>query len=73
MPRQAVLLVLLLALPVAADAPRPASPAPRPSAPAEKPRPAASPARPSDEGELDEFVPSENVPADASVAFPHDI
>ncbi len=71
MPRLAVLVVLLLALPVVADTPAPATPAPRP--PAEKPGPAASPAPPADEGELDEFVPSENVPADASVAFPHDI
>ena len=68
MPRLAVLVVLLLALPVVADTPTPPA---RP--PAEKPRPVAPPAPPSDEGELDEFVPSENVPADASVAFPHDI
>ena len=71
MPRLAVLLVLLLALPVVADTPAPATPAPRP--PAGPPRPAASPAPPADEGQLEEFVPSENVPADASVAFPHDI
>jgi hypothetical protein len=65
MSRLALILALLLALPVAAD-PVPPSPAPE--------KPHASPAPPrNDEGELGEFVPSENVPADAAVAFPNDI
>ena len=73
MPRLALLLVLLLALPLAADTPPPAAPSAPPPVSGEKPRPEKAPAPPGDEGELDEFVPSENVPADTAVAFPNDI
>lgn len=65
--RPAVLLAVLLALPLAADTPSPAPAAPpRPSAP---PKPAPA----NDEKKLDEFVPSEHVPAGVAVDFPNDI
>jgi len=67
MPRLALILALLLAVPVAADAVPPPPPTEKPHAPT----PPAPPR--GDEDELGEFVPSENVPADAAVAFPNDI